>query len=144
MGLSNRSFAMHMTSLDWAVVAGVMFVFVTMAAIANRLTKSVTDYLVAGRSAGRYMLTIASGMEWIGAINIVAMFELYYTGGFPCMWWVMLSTPFIVYMCVSGWGVYRYRETRSLTIAQFLETRYNRSVRLTAGILSWTAGMITF
>jgi SSS family solute:Na+ symporter len=135
---------MHMTSLDWAVVAGVLALFVTMAVIANRLTRSVSDYLVAGRSAGRYMLTMASGMEWIGAINIVAMFQVYYTGGFPCMWWVMLSTPFIVYMNVSGFGVYRFRETRSLTISQFLETRYSRGVRLLAGVLSWTAGMINF
>jgi SSS family solute:Na+ symporter len=126
------------------VVAGVMALFIAMAIRANRLTKSVSDFLVAGRSAGRYMLTLAYGMEWLGAINIVAMFELYYTSGLPSMWWVMLTTPFSVYICVSGWGVYRYRETRSLTIAQFLETRYNRSVRLTAGILSWTAGMITF
>ena len=48
--------AMHMTSLDWAVVAGVMSVFVTMALLANRLTRSVTDYLVAGRTAGRTCL----------------------------------------------------------------------------------------
>ena len=136
--------AMHMTSLDWAVVACVMSVFVTMALLANRLTRSVTDYLVAGRTAGRYMLTLAYGMEWLGAIQIVAMFELYYKSGFPSMWWVMLTTPFNVYVCVSGWGIYRYRETRSLTIAQFLEKRYNRSVRLAAGILSWTAGMLTF
>ena len=135
---------MNMTPMDWAVVAGVLGLFVTMAVLANRLTKSVSDYLVAGRCAGRYMLTMASGMEWIGAINIVAMVEVYYKAGFTGMWWVMLSTPFIVYMCVSGWGVYRYRETRSMTIAQFLETRYGRKVRLTAGILSWTAGMFNF
>jgi solute:Na+ symporter, SSS family len=135
---------MNMTLLDWIVVGSVMALFVWMAWMANRLSKSVSDYLVAGRCAGRYLLTMASGMEWIGAINIVAMFEVYYTGGFPCMWWVMLSTPFIVYMNVTGWGVYRYRETRSLTIAQFLETRYGRPVRLTAGILSWTAGMFNF
>lgn len=135
---------MNMTPVDWAVVAGVLGLFVTMAVLANRLTKSVSDYLVAGRCAGRYMLTMASGMEWIGAINIVAMVEVYYLGGFTAMWWVMLSTPFIVYMCVSGWGVYRYRETRALTIAQFLEIRYGRKVRLTAGILSWTAGMFNF
>ncbi len=133
-----------MSWVDWAVVLAVMALFTTMAVIANRLTRSVSDYLVAGRCAGRYMLTMASGMEWIGAINIVAMFQVYYTGGFPCMWWVMFSTPFIVYMCVSGWGVYRFRETRSLTIAQFLETRYSRGVRLAAGILSWAAGMINF
>jgi SSS family solute:Na+ symporter len=135
---------MNMTGTDWWVVAGVLGLFVTIAVLANRLTKSVSDYLVAGRCAGRYMLTMASGMEWIGAINIVAMVEVYYLGGFTAMWWVMLSTPFIVYMCVSGWGVYRYRETRSMTIAQFLETRYGLKVRLTAGILSWTAGMFNF
>jgi SSS family solute:Na+ symporter len=133
-----------MNPLDWMVVVVVLGIFITMAVLANRLTKSVSDYLVAGRCAGRYMLTMASGMEWIGAINIVAMFQVYYTGGFPCMWWVMLSTPFIVYMCVSGWGVYRFRETRSMTIAQFIETRYSRKVRLMAGILSWLAGMINF
>lgn len=135
---------MNMTSLDWSVTACVLGIFVFVAILANRLTRSVSDYLVAGRCAGRYMLTMASGMEWIGAINIVAMVEVYYIGGFTAMWWVMLSTPFIVYMCVSGWGVYRYRETRSMTIAQFLETRYGRKVRLTAGILSWTAGMFNF
>ncbi len=135
---------MNMNPIDWLVVVSVLGIFVFMAVLANRLTKSVSDYLVAGRCAGRYMLTMASGMEWIGAINIVAMVEMYYKGGFTCMWWVMLSTPFIVYMCVSGWGVYRYRETRSMTIAQFLETRYGRNVRLTAGILSWTAGMFNF
>jgi SSS family solute:Na+ symporter len=135
---------MNMTVLDWLVVVGVLTLFTAMAVLANRLTKSVSDYLVAGRCAGRYMLTVASGMEWIGAINIVAMVEVYYLGGFTAMWWVMLCTPFTVYMCVSGWGVYRYRETRSMTIAQFLETRYGLKVRLTAGILSWTAGMFNF
>jgi len=45
------------------VVVGVLTLFTTMAVIANRLTRSVSDYLVAGRCAGRYMLTMASGME---------------------------------------------------------------------------------
>jgi len=56
---------------------------------------------------------------------------------------MMLSTPFIVYMCVSGWACIASR-TRSMTIAQFLETRYSRNLRLMAGILSWLAGMINF
>lgn len=71
---------MNMTGLDWLVVCSVMGLFITVAVLANRLTRSVSDYLVAGRCAGRYMLTMASGMEWIGAINIVAMLEVYYTG----------------------------------------------------------------
>lgn len=56
---------MNMTSIDWAVTAAVLGIFIfTAAVLANRLTRSVSDYLVAGRCAGRYMLTIASGMEW--------------------------------------------------------------------------------
>ena len=69
------------------------------------------------------MLTVSSGTEWIGAINIVAMFEVYYTSGFPAMWWVMLASPAIVYMSITGWGVYRFRETRAMTLAQFLDMR---------------------
>jgi len=34
---------MNMCGLDWAVVAGVMGLFITMAVLANRLTKSVSD-----------------------------------------------------------------------------------------------------
>ncbi len=57
---------MNMSALDWAVVALVMGFFVAIMLVANRFTKSVSDYLVAGRSAGRYMLTVSSGTEWIG------------------------------------------------------------------------------
>jgi solute:Na+ symporter, SSS family len=135
---------MLMSSLDWFVVAAVMAVFTGVAMMANRLTRSVSDYLVSGRSVGRYMLTISSGTEWIGAINIVAMFEAYYLGGFPCMWWPMLTTPLIVYMCITGWGVYRFRQTRAMTLAQFLEVRYSRSVRTLAAVISWIAGMVNF
>ena len=64
---------MNLTQLDWSIVAAMMAVIVVMAFVSNRFTRSVSDYLAAGRSAGRYMLTISAGMVWIGAINIIAM-----------------------------------------------------------------------
>ena len=81
---------MRLNAIDWTVIAAVMGVSTLTAFAANRLTKSVSDYLVAGRSVGR-MLTISSGTEWIGVVNIIAMFEIYYTSGFPSMWWLMLQ-----------------------------------------------------
>jgi len=135
---------MHFTQLDWLIVGAMMAGLAVMALISNRHTKSVADYLAAGRAAGRYMMTMASGMVWIGAINVVAMFELYYEAGFTAMWWVMLSTPFAIYMAITGFGIYRFRETRALTVAQFLEQRYSRNVRVLAGILAWVAGLINF
>jgi len=135
---------MRLNAIDWTVIAAVMGVFTLTAFAANRLTRSVSDYLVAGRSVGRYMLTISSGTEWIGVVNIIAMFEIYYTSGFPSMWWLMLQAPVIVYMCITGWGVYRFRETRAMTLAQYLDMRYSRSVRALAATISWIAGMINF
>ncbi len=135
---------MNMSAIDWAVVALVMGFFVTIMLVANRFTKSVSDYLVAGRSAGRYMLTVSSGTEWIGAINIVGMFEVYYRCGLNGMWWVMFSTPFTVYLQFSGFGMYRFRVTRAMTMGQYLEIRYSRNVRTIASSVAWLAGMVNF
>ncbi|MFO1492546.1 MAG: hypothetical protein U1F87_16925 [Kiritimatiellia bacterium] len=135
---------MHMTLIDWIVVAGVLGLFTGVAVMANRMTRSVADYLVAGRGAGRYMLTVSSGTEWIGVICISAMFEAYYLGGLNAMWWVMLTTPVFSYLQISGFGMYRFRETRCMTIAEFLERRYSRPVRTLGAGISWLAGMIAF
>ena len=115
-----------------------------MVVLSNRQMKSVADYLAAGRGAGRYMMVMASGMVWVGAINVVMMFELYHSIGFTALWWVMLTTPLAVYLAITGFGVYRFRETRALTVAQYLEARYGRNVRVFAGILAWVTGLLYF
>jgi len=43
---------MHMTFLDWLVVAAVLGMFISIALYANRMTKSVADYLVAAVARG--------------------------------------------------------------------------------------------
>lgn len=135
---------MILSPVDIAVVAVIVIGLIAMAIYSNRFTQNVSDFLAAGRSGGRYMMTMASGMVWIGAINVVAMFELYYNAGFNAMWWVMLTTPVTLYISISGWAVYRFRQTRALTVAQFLEMRYNKNIRIFAGILAWFAGLINF
>jgi SSS family solute:Na+ symporter len=135
---------MNMTLLDWTVTAAVLGIFVFVAMFANRMTKSVADYLVAGRGAGRYMLTVSSGTEWIGVIAISAMFEAFYIGGLNAMWWSMATTPLFAYLQISGFGMYRFRETRAMTIAEFLEKRYSRTVRTLGAAISWVSGMVAF
>lgn len=136
---------MHLLPVDWIIVIVAFLAFAGVAVWSGRQAKSVSGFLVSGRCAGRYLLTIAAGMVWIDAINIIAMFEAYYVGGFPVMGWgLMIQPPLAVIMAVSGWAVYRYRETRAMTVPQYLEMRYSRGVRITAGIVAWVAGMINF
>jgi SSS family solute:Na+ symporter len=45
---------------------------------------------------------------------------------------------------MSGWVIYRFRMTRSLTLAQFFEKRYSRKFRIFAGMVAFFAGLINF
>ena len=128
--------------IDWLIVVA-MIVLITVVALSTRkYVHGVADFLAAGRVAGRYMLTVAEGSAWFGAITVIAMFEMVYKSGFTSLWWTTLYTPAILMMSVFGWVIYRYRETRSLTLGQFFEMRYSKNFRLFAGILGWFSGIV--
>ena len=52
---------MNLAALDWLIIAG-FFVFVVGTALYSRpLVRSVADFLAAGRTAGRYVLSVSQG-----------------------------------------------------------------------------------
>jgi SSS family solute:Na+ symporter len=135
---------MNMHWIDWTIVGGLIFFITSVAIYTKRYTKGVADFLAAGRSARRYLLCVAGGMAGLGAITIVGRFESFYQAGFTAMWWGMLLVPVAVFIALSGWVIYRFRETRALTMAQFFEVRYSGKFRVFAGIVAWTSGIVNF
>ena len=87
---------MNMQFIDWTVLFGVLIAVASMAVYTKRFTKSVADFLAANRSAGRYLITMSEAMQGVGAISIVAMFEVYYEVGFTTMWWRMMLLPAVM------------------------------------------------
>ncbi len=135
---------MNLTWIDWAIVA-VVFAFVFAAvAVVKPLMRSVSDFLAAGRTGGRYLISLSQGTASLGAITIVGMLEMNYIAGFNMRWWEMIMAVVVVGISVSGWVLYRFRQTRCLTMAQFFEVRYNRSFRVFAGALAFVSGIINF
>lgn len=135
---------MQMHWVDWTIVAAVVAGMAIVAWAASRLTRSVADFLAANRSAGRYLLTVASGMSGLGAISIAAHFEKFYEAGFAGIWWAQMLAPLSLVLALSGFVIYRYRETRALTMAQFFEMRYSRRFRVFSGILAWLSGILNY
>lgn len=131
-----------METLDWIIVAIFGVVLVVICITTNRMTKSVAGFLSSERVAGRYLLTIAQSMAFCSAIGTLGGFEAYYRNGIGGLWWGMLMTPVGVVIALSGWVIYRYRETRALTMAQFLEMRYSRKFRIFAGFVAFVSGML--
>ena len=135
---------MHMSGLDWVIVAAAVVALSWFSLRTVRYMKGVADFLSANRSAGRYMLTLAGGMSSMGAISAVAIFEQYYDAGFPSLWWAWMMIPAGVFITLTGWVYYRFRETRCLTLAQFFEVRYSKRFRVCAGIVIWISGIANF
>ena len=110
----------------------------------RRYMKGVSDFLAANRLAGRYLLTIAQEMGSFGVVSFVAIFERLMSAGLAPDWWGGFQIPMGVIILLTGWVFYRFRETRALTMAQFLEMRYSRKFRIYAGLLCWTSGILNF
>ncbi|MBT5078105.1 MAG: sodium:solute symporter, partial [Candidatus Marinimicrobia bacterium] len=135
---------MNLSIFDWSIVVLVLTGMFFSVRSSRGLLKSVTDFLVAGRSAGRYVMSISSGVAGLGAITIVNYMEMNYIAGFSMSWWGMTSALVILLITVSGWVIYRFRQTRCLTLAQFFEQRYSRKFRIFTGIVAFSAGLINF
>ena len=135
---------MNLMLVDWVIVAICLAVLVFGVSLSKKYVQSVADFLSAGRTAGRYMITVSQGMAAIGAITIVGQWEMNYVAGFALRWWEFIMAVVLLAITVSGWVLYRFRQTRALTIAQFLEIRYSRNFRIFTGILAFISGLLNF
>jgi solute:Na+ symporter, SSS family len=133
-----------MSFLDWTILLAMYVGIVFTVVVTRRYMHGVSDYLAARRSAGRYLLTISSGIAGLGAITVVANLEMGYQAGFAMAWWGLTMALFQVVVTVSGWVNYRFRRTRALTLAEFFERRYSRRYRIFAGSVAFLAGLINF
>lgn len=135
---------MSMAGLDWAIVAALAVGLAYASLRTRRYSRSVAAFLAADRCAGRYLITVAYGMSQLGVITLVWFFESNYEIGYGSAWWPLMEGPAWIVMALSGWVVYRYRQTRAMTLAQFFEMRYSRNFRVFAGLVGWLSGLINF
>jgi SSS family solute:Na+ symporter len=130
--------------IDWICFALPLLIVLGLAAYANQYLKSVADFLSGGRLAGRYLLAVSRGELQAGAVTFIAAFEIISKSGLTLTWWSWVNNPLWVIIPISGFVIYRYRETRAMTLAQFFEIRYSKSFRLFAGVLGFFAGIANF
>ncbi len=135
---------MTFTSLDWAIVLSVLVFMVAGVLVSRTYMRSVADFLAAGRSAGRYLLSLSQGAAALGAITVVGLLEMNYVAGFAMTWWGFTMSVVVLIVTVSGWVIYRFRQTRALTLAEFFERRYSRRFRVFAGLIAFMSGIVNF
>jgi len=130
--------------VDWAIVAMFVTALAASAWSMRRFARSVSGFLSANRLAGRYLLTVSYNMAQVGVITLVWYFQLGYDVGFTQYWWGYLEGPSLVVLAATGWVIYRFRETRAMTLAQFFEMRYSRRFRVFSGVVAFISGILNY
>ena len=130
--------------IDWVIVGVMLAIVAGISLYTQRYVRGVSDFLSAGRVAGRYVVAVSNGEAAMGLISMVAFWELYYNSGFALAWWQAISAPILLVVTLTGYCFYRFRETRAMTMGQLLEIRYSRRFRIFAGSLSALSGIVNY
>ena len=124
-----------MSWYNWLIVI-IPFGFVLyMAYHVRRYARGVSDFLAGGRLCGRYLISVGDMANSLSIVAIVAYVEANYRTGFSTTFWGAVILPVSLVLSLSGYCTYRLRETKALSMGQFLEMRYNRSFRLFCAFL---------
>lgn len=105
----------------------------------SRKVKSAKDFFVAGRSLPPGLIFATFLAANIGAGSTVGATGRGFTQGLSAIWWVgSAGLGSLVLAFFIGPRIYRLaREHNFLTVGDFLERRYSRSVRLFLGVTLW-------
>jgi len=133
---------MNFTLLDWTIFVGLFVLLTGMSFFLKKFAKGVAGFLVAGRNVGRYLGLESDSMAGLGAITILAMWQMNYNSGFVGQFWYLLTPLAATVVALTGFGIYRFRQTRAMTLGQFVEMRYSKPTRILFGIIAFMAGVL--
>ena len=128
---------------NWLVIVIPIIVILGISVYCRRYIRDVVDYLSAGRVARRYILCVGGMEETLGVVTLISYMEVHYMTGFSMTFWSTTNIMVGMFLGLSGWCFYRFRETRAMTLGQFLEIRYNRPLRVFASVLRVAADILT-
>ncbi len=130
--------------IDWIVMLLPVCLVLALGYSLRRYVRSVSAFLAGNRLAGRYLLAVAGMESGMSLMGILAMWEQAYRSGFAIGFWGTAGALVGMVMTLTGFVNYRFRETRAMTLGQFLEMRYSRKFRLAAGAICYVSGVLNY
>ena len=135
---------MDLPLLDGLLVVLLLCGLIGVGYWAHRLMRSVAHFTVAGREMGMWLCLSTGVAEGTGLISIANGCQQGFKNGFSYIWLGMVSLLLIriPLFGIFGIGIKRFRATKVQTLPQFYEMRFNRRVRIFAGITLALGGVL--
>lgn len=130
--------------IDWTIAVIPLLIVLYFGWRVQRYITGVADFMTAGRVAGRYLIAVADGAAALGLISVINSLEVKYVSGLAYEFWGNFAILLGFLLTLSGFIIYRYRETRVMTMSQFFELRYNKSFRIFSGFVAFVAGIVNY
>ena len=128
---------------NWLIVAIPFIGVLYMAFHVRKYIRGVPDFLAGGRICGRYLLAVGTMESSLSILALVSYIEVHYRTGFSTEFWSSIAAPITLILSLTGFCTYRLRETKAMSMGQFLEMRYSRSFRLFCAFLRTSVEMLT-
>ena len=121
-----------LSSIDYGIIFfyGVLVAF--LGYIAKRLVKNPDDYFAGGKKVPWWLAAISHHVSGYSAFAFVGLGTLAYTGGISA--WTFFGPPIFIAMLAGAfiWAP-RWSQMKILTPIEYLESRYNNTVRQVFG-----------
>ena len=131
-----------MSWIDWCIMLIPIAFVMGIGIYVRRYIKGVSDFLAAGRVAGRYVISVGDMAQCLSVIGLIGYVEAHYKAGFAMGFWNNILAPLAIVISLTGFVSYRFRETKAMSLGQFLEIRYNRTLRIYASMLRSIAELL--
>ena len=127
---------------DWLILVIPVCFVMYMGIYSRKYIRGVSDFLSAGRICGRYVICVGDLANALSIIGLATYIEMHYKTGFSVSFWSSILAPLSIVLSLTGFCVYRFRETKAMSLGQFLEMRYSRKFRIFAAGLRSLSEML--
>ena len=128
--------------LDWGIVAVYLAGTVAIGLYVNRFIRSMSDYIVAGRSLRPYLAVATMVGSELGLVTVMYAAQKGFTGGFAAFHIGLIAGVVTLIVGLTGFIVVPLRELGVMTIPEFYERRFSRGVRIAGGLILAFSGIL--
>ena len=135
-------FGTNFATLDWWIVGVYLAGSVIVGLLANRYIHNVAGFMVGGRGSGAALNAATYIGTGLGLVTIMYSSIDGFHKGFTYMVLGLIGVTMGVTLGSTGFVLKRLRQHRLTTLPEFFQLRYSRGVRVTAGAICATAGIL--
>jgi len=140
--LSTPAIVSPFSLLDGAIAVLSLFATLWIGLRVKGYIGTIEDYLVANRGMGLYVGAASLLSTEVGIITYMYQAQFGFVAGFSAFVTGLITLGVCLLVGRTGFVITRLREMQILTVPEYFETRYGRSVRVLAGLLMAFGGSL--